>query len=86
MRTGQSHAALLDNSPRLQRVLTLLQEGPKTTRELARMADVCAVNSIVSELRRNGCLIACAAVDGRKGIYLYTLIFCPVKEGLCLTA
>ena len=52
------HAAALDRSDRLQRVYALLADGREwSTRELLRAADVCAVNSIVSELRANGLVI-----------------------------
>lgn len=48
------HAAALD-SPRLQRVLAVLRDGREhSTREIVLAADVCAVNSIVAELRTHG--------------------------------
>ena len=52
------HAASLDRSDRLRRVFALLADGREwSTRDLVRAADVCAVNSIVSELRANGATI-----------------------------
>lgn len=54
------HAANIERSSRLQRVLKVLRDGKKhTTRDIIRKASVCAVNSIVSELRLNGVNIAC---------------------------
>ena len=54
------HAAKISKSDRLQRVLRVLQTGGKhTTRDLIRKAAVCAVNSIISELRANGFSIEC---------------------------
>ena len=50
------HYAKIENSPRLQRTLTLLSDGQwHTTRGIIKIADVCAVNSIISELRSNLC-------------------------------
>lgn len=49
------HAASLDKSPRLKRVDALLADGREySTREIIAACDVCAVNSIVAELRANG--------------------------------
>lgn len=54
------HAATLANSPRLQRVADLLADGTEhTTMEIVQAAQVCAVNSIVAELRANGMEILC---------------------------
>jgi hypothetical protein len=54
------HAARLDSSERLRRVLDLLADGkPRTTRDIVEGAQVCAVNSCVAELRANGHAIAC---------------------------
>ncbi len=67
------HNAQLKTSGRLQRVLAVLQDGqPKTTRQIIREGRCCAVNSIVSELRRNGIKIECKAV--KKGVFQYRLI------------
>lgn len=49
------HAAKLENSPRLQRTHALLLDGQEhSTRDIIVEAHVCAVNSIISELRANG--------------------------------
>lgn len=54
------HHARLTKSERLQRVLKLLKTGRRlTTWQISRLAKVCAVNSIVSELRANGVAIRC---------------------------
>jgi len=65
------HNAKLENSNRLQRVYSLLQSGPKTTMQIIQEAGVCAVNSIISELRVNGITIHCECI--RKGVYKYSL-------------
>ena len=49
------HYANIATSPRLQRVLSALADGAEhTTREIITKADVCAVNTVISELRSNG--------------------------------
>jgi predicted transcriptional regulator len=54
------NAANIEKSDRLQRVLTLLKRGGEyTTLEIIQNAGVCAVNSIISELRQNGYQINC---------------------------
>ena len=54
------HAAQLSNSERLQRVLDFLRDKqPHSTLEIVRKAKVCAVNSIIAELRANGFDINC---------------------------
>lgn len=54
------HAARMAHSERLQRVARLLADGrPRTTLDIVREANVCAVNSIIAELRANGWRIAC---------------------------
>jgi hypothetical protein len=53
-------AANLSKSDRLQRVFKLLSKGGEyTTLEIIQQAGVCAVNSIISELRANGFDISC---------------------------
>ena len=67
---GKIRAALLENSPRLQRVAKFLSDGkPHSTREIIGECDVCAVNAIADELRdpQNGFDIDCE----RKGKYWY---------------
>ena len=54
------NAAALENSDRLQRVYKLLSMGGEyTTLDIIQRAGVCAVNSIISELRANGHDINC---------------------------
>lgn len=54
------NAANLGKSERLQRVFKLLSKGGEyTTLEIIQKAGVCAVNSIISELRANGYQIDC---------------------------
>lgn len=66
------HYARIESSPRLQRVLAFLSDGgAKTTREIVLGADVCAVNSIIAELRANGFDIKCRHI--RKGLFEYEL-------------
>lgn len=68
------HYAKLDKSQRLQRVLAALSSGrPLTTLDIIREANVCAVNSCITELRRNGYGITCRAVKGQRGVYEYQL-------------
>lgn len=68
------HHATLKTSPRLRRVYALLSDGgPHTTREIIQEAGVCAVNSIIAELRANDINIDCQRVRGQKGVYRYTL-------------
>jgi hypothetical protein len=69
--TGKMHSAKLENSDRLQRVHRCLMSGPKTTLELVQQAGVCAVNSIVDELRDNGIAIECKRTG--KNIWQYRL-------------
>lgn len=55
------HAARITHSKRLQRVLSLLKKAkrPVSTMQIIQRAKVCAVNSIVAELRANGYAITC---------------------------
>lgn len=53
---GSIHAARLDHSPRLQRLLGVFRANPGvwlSTRSLILAANICAVNSAVDELREN---------------------------------
>lgn len=55
-----THAARIDHSDRRRRVAELLADGEEhTTLEIIARAQVCAVNSIVDELRGNGRVIEC---------------------------
>ena len=70
------NAAKLDESPRLQRVRRLLSDGQEySTRDIVIGAHVCAVNSIISELRANGLDISCRQVRAPCGerVWLYKL-------------
>lgn len=54
------HAAKLEDSPRLRRVLGVLSDGKEhTTLDIATRARVCAVNSCIAELRENGVKVEC---------------------------
>jgi len=54
------HYAKLTTSERLQRVRDFLSDKrPHSTLEIVKRAKVCAVNSIIAELRANGFDIAC---------------------------
>ena len=65
------HYAHLAKSKRLQRTLRLLSDGQEhSTRDIIRGADVCAVNSVISELRANGIPVR-SCVKG--GIWFYRL-------------
>ena len=64
------HFARLKNSPRLQRVLSVLADGQEhSTREIVEKAQVCAVNSIIGELRDNGFPIPRARQQKRVWFY-----------------
>lgn len=66
------HYAKLANSPRLQRLYALLMNGTEyTTLEIMQKAKICAVNSAITELRRNGFDIDCKMVA--RGVYSYQL-------------
>ena len=63
-------AAKIENSDRLRRVLALLSSGGwHGTWEIMQTAQVCAVNSIISELRENGIQIETRCVG--RGRYEY---------------
>lgn len=74
------HHGRLATSPRLQRALRALKKarGRISTRELIEAADICAVNSVIAELRANGADILCEqeAKDGQRKFY-YTLLKAP---------
>jgi len=74
------HNARLNTSPRLARALKALQqaEGELSTQEFDRRARICAVNSVVAELRVNGAEITCrqAVKNGQRRFY-YSLIKSP---------
>lgn len=62
------HAARLYESPRLQRVANLLLSGDWfSTMHIAKKANVCAVNSIISELRANQWVVDCILISTQSG-------------------
>lgn len=65
------HYARLRTSKRLQRVLGLLSTGREySTRDIIMQANVCAVNSIISEIRKNGIAVSCRVSSG---VYFYRI-------------
>jgi hypothetical protein len=61
-----THAARISSSDRLQRVDALLADGREySTLEIIQACEVCAVNSIIDELRANGRVIACRREKNR---------------------
>lgn len=61
--------ANIEKSDRLKRVADVLaQNGELSTLDIIKKANVCAVNSIVSELRQNGYDITCQR-RGEKWFY-----------------
>lgn len=85
VRMGKIHAAKLESSPRLQRVLNALYfaggfiggEGWLSTRDIISIANVCAVNSAIAELRANGIAVESRCVG--RGRYEYRLAEAEVK-------
>uniref|UniRef100_C6E6T2 ArsR family transcriptional regulator n=1 Tax=Geobacter sp. (strain M21) TaxID=443144 RepID=C6E6T2_GEOSM len=62
---GSIHYARFIKSDRLQRLLLFMLDGKAhTTLEIIKGADICAVNSAVCELRRNG--FACYCISRSK--------------------
>jgi len=60
--------AAIASSERLQRVMQVLADGqPHSTRDIIRAANVCAVNSVIAELREQGISIHCH----RRGLAWY---------------
>lgn len=69
---GKIKAALLENSPRLQRVAKFLSDGKShSTRDIQRECDVCAVGTIKSELidPKNGFDITCKQIGKERWEY-----------------
>ncbi len=73
------HSASVERSPRLQRVLAVLEDGREhSTRDIVRDADVCAVNACVAELRDNGYWVECRQERGPLGrVWWYRLVSSP---------
>jgi len=65
----------------LQAVLRLLRDGREySTRDIIEAADVCAVNTVVSELRHHGAEIQCRrVVIGSRPRHLYRMTKEPPK-------
>ncbi|MCX8017381.1 MAG: hypothetical protein N2690_05725 [Rhodocyclaceae bacterium] len=64
------HAARIERSARLQRVLRLLADGRwHSTLDIVNGAGVCAVNSCIAELRANGYAVACRRVGQERFEY-----------------
>lgn len=55
--------AKFSTSPRLQRVHELLKSGEHSTMAICLDAKVCAVSTVIAELRENGASIDCRRVD-----------------------
>ncbi|AJF07784.1 hypothetical protein [Geoalkalibacter subterraneus] len=67
------HYAKIDESERLQRAHRLLSDGAwHSTRDIMRAADVCAVNTVIAELRCNGYDIVTRCVG--RGRFEYQMI------------
>ena len=69
-------AAKLANSSRLKRVHDFLADGKEhTTLDIIDNTRVCAVNSIIGELRVNGAVIECRRAQGPNGpIWNYRML------------
>ena len=67
------HYARLHKSERLRRTLGFLRKARRwvSTMEIIHGADVCAVNSIIAELRANGFIIPCRRVGLARFEYRY---------------
>lgn len=70
---GKIHAANIDKSPRLRRVLSLLKRRKSgyTTMEIIALANVCNPNTCASELRENGYDVICECVG--RDLYRYRI-------------
>ena len=76
------NSASLTRSKRLQRTHALLSDGQwHSTRDIVDKAKVCAVNSIIAELRDNGCWIETRRRPALAGdssvVYQYRLVAAP---------
>lgn len=74
------HYAKLSTSPRLQSVLEYLDQCGTmgaTTRSIIQHCEVCAVSSIIAELRANGLQIQCEDLGlnmNRQRVFKYQLL------------
>jgi len=69
--TGKIHARKISKAGTLARVIARLQRSPATTLEIIRDCGVCAVNSIIAEIRANGIAVNCSQIG--RGKFLYSL-------------
>ena len=77
--SSDSHSATLESSPRLQKVYDLLKDGkPHTTMEIIKECNVCAVSTIIHELRENGKIIIC--LPRKRGVYEYQMEIEPLTS------
>lgn len=82
-RQGMNYARY-ESSDRLRRTLEFLLDGkPHTTREIIAGADVCAVNSVIDELRENGFDVPCIK-HSRPAIYQIPNVEAARKLSRCL--
>jgi nitric oxide reductase activation protein len=66
------HYAKLDSSSRLQKLLMHLSDGAEhSTLDIIKNTSLCAINSAISELRRNGIAVTCRRI-GRE-VWTYQL-------------
>lgn len=71
--------AKIEESERLQRAHRLLSDGKwHSTRDIMLTADVCAVNTVIAELRANGYDIMTRCVG--RGRYEYQLLIEPQRS------
>lgn len=71
----RTHAARVDHSARLARLLAALDDGIEhTTLDLMQSSHICAVNSCIAELRANGYTISCSRRGDR---WFYQLLGSP---------
>lgn len=75
-----SHAAKIENSDRLKKLLRVLDSGEEfTTAELQTITNSMAIHSDVHELRQNGYKINCR-YSKSKSLFFNRKVFCYKKE------
>ncbi len=82
---GRIHAGRLATCDRLKAVHALLSDGAEhSTAEIIRAAGVCAVNSVIAELRANGAWIECRQgkdpATGKRAWYYRLIAPAPQAE------
>ncbi len=65
------HARKISSNGTLAKVIARLKQGPATTLDIIRDCGVCAVNSIMAEIRANGIAVNCRCLG--KGRFEYSL-------------